>query len=241
MAVCTHSNQLLPPALCFRSADIAQTAALQGDALPAACALSQLSRLPSPTLTWFPHLLLALLCSRPYFLTQCEFATLSLCLILFVLADGAYTQRTAILKNSFVVICVPRWRSLSLFVSANFSIPPLVHCSVRESLCVRVCECAWVSVCVCLLCWLFVFCIPLFSLTIFCVNCNKAIWQPTFSHTHIHIFMCAWPKFFACLCQCLCLLPCESCYQSLFALDCIAPKRLKRWSLSNDLTNSSWT
>lgn len=76
-----------------------------------ACCLRALSAFPLA----FPHFSLISspslsLCSalRPHFLTQCEFATLSLCLILFVLADGAYTQRTAILKNSFVVICVPR-------------------------------------------------------------------------------------------------------------------------------------
>lgn len=183
MDVRTHSNQLLPPALCFRSVDIAQTAALQGDALPAACALSQLSRLPSPTLAWFPHLL-----SR------------------FALLPPALPH-TMWIRNSvalFNFICFGRRR----VYATHCNIEKFLCCHLRSALTVgftaRICEflhpstcpllregvtvCVWVSVSVCLLCWLFVFCIPLFSLTIFCVNCNKAIWQPTFPHTQTHSY-----------------------------------------------------
>lgn len=46
------------------------------------------------------------------------------CLILFVLADGAYTQRTAILKNSFVVIC----HTLRPFLLQSFVVAPCNWC-----------------------------------------------------------------------------------------------------------------
>lgn len=92
---------MLPPALCFRFP------AENGQILPQSLAPHPWILPPiGPTPPAPPNAHYTSLTARPLlYPVVCASRSLRchFCLILFVLADGAYTQRTAILKNSFVV------------------------------------------------------------------------------------------------------------------------------------------